>query len=95
MTELNFFTFTILALATFRLSRLITTDVIFEWLRNLVWKRFPPSTTFGYLFTCDWCMSFWFGSLVIISYTIVPTATFYVCAALALSAVAGILAARV
>ena len=95
MTELNFFTFTILALATFRLSRLITTDVIFEWLRNLVWKRFPPSTTFGYLFTCDWCMSIWFGSLVTISYTIVPTATFFVCVPFALSAVAGILAARV
>jgi len=89
------FTFIVLALATFRLTRLITTDVITEFIRTWVWKRFPLSTKTGYLFTCDWCMSIWFASLVTISYTIVPTATLFVALPLALSAVVGILAARV
>jgi len=90
-----YITFIILALSTFRLSRLFTTDVIFDALRQRVWKRFPPSTTLGYFFTCDWCMSIWFGSLIVISYTIIPTVTLICALPLALSAVAGILAARV
>ena len=85
----------LLSLATFRLSRLFTTDIIFEWLRNRVWKRFPPSTTFGYLFTCDWCMSIWFGSLLAIWYTIDSSIALLVSFPLALSAIAGIIAARI
>lgn len=81
----------ILALAVYRLSRLFTTDQIMEPLRNLIWKRFPPSTQFGYLFTCNWCMSIWFASLTTICYTIVPTATLVPCLILALSAVAGLI----
>ena len=86
--------FLILALATFRLSRLLTTDTIFEFLREAVWKRKPPHTAIGYLFTCNWCMSIWFGSLVTISYTIVPSVTFVASLPLALSAVAGLISTR-
>ncbi len=89
--EFDLFTFVILALATLRLSRLFTTDQITEPLRNLIWKRFPPSTQLGYLFTCNWCMSIWFASLVTICYTIVPSATLPPCLVLALSAVAGLI----
>ena len=85
------FTFIILALATFRLSRLITTDYITEPFRNFIWKRFPPSTQLGYLLTCNWCTSIWFASLITICYTIVPTATLVPCLILALSAVAGLI----
>jgi hypothetical protein len=95
LTEPTPFQFIVLALATYRLARLITIDVIFEWLRNRIWKRFPPSTTFGYLFTCVWCMSIWFASLITISYTIEPAITTLICVPLALSAVAGIITARV
>ena len=84
-------TLLILALATFRLSRLITTDYITEPFRNFVWKRFPPNTQLGYLLTCTWCMSIWFASLITICYTIVPTATLVPCLILALSAVAGLI----
>jgi hypothetical protein len=88
------FYFLILSLATFRISRLIVIDYIFEWLRNLIWKRFPPSTYLGYLFTCMWCMSIWVASLIVICYTIVPTATVVVASVFALSAVAGLVSTR-
>jgi hypothetical protein len=92
MTQLpDIATLIILALATFRLSRLFTTDVIFEPLREWVWKRKDPSTTVGYLFTCNWCMSIWFASLIVICYTIVPAVTILPCLILALSAVAGLI----
>ena len=86
--------FLTLALATFRLARLISTDVIFNFLREAIWSKFPPSTTFGYLFTCNWCLSIWTGSLFGISYTIVPLATFVVALPFALSAIAGIISNR-
>ena len=86
--------FLILSLATFRTARLLTTDVIFDDLRQRIWKRYPPITKFGYLFTCNWCMSIWTASLLTICYTIVPTATVVVALPFALSAVAGILTSR-
>lgn len=86
--------FLILALATFRLARLLTTDTVFEALREWIWKRKPPHTLTGYLFTCNWCMSIWFGSLLTISYTIVPSVTFVASLPLALSAVAGLISTR-
>jgi hypothetical protein len=81
----------LLTLGVFRLSRLITTDIIAEPLRNFIWKRFPPSTQLGYLFTCNWCMSIWFSSLITVCYTIVPTATLFCCTILALSALTGLI----
>lgn len=84
-------TLLILALATFRLSRLFTRDFIFEPLREAIWKKFPPHTQLGYLFTCNWCMSIWFASLITICYTIVPAVTIVPCLVLALSAVAGLI----
>jgi hypothetical protein len=95
LSNLDPFHFILLSLATYRLARLITIDVIFEWLRNRVWKRFPPSTTFGYLFTCVWCMSIWFGSLLTVWYTIDSATALIFTFPLALSAVAGIITARV
>lgn len=87
--------FLVLALACFRLTRLVTTDVVFNRPREWFWRRFPPeSTMLGYLSTCDWCASVWVGSLLAISYTIFPSATLLASLPFALSAVAGTLAAR-
>lgn len=86
--------FVVLTLATYRLSRLLTRDTIFEPLREKIWKRFPPSTQFGYLFTCVWCSSIWFGSLLVISYTINSLVTFVASLPLALSAIAGLISTR-
>lgn len=85
----------ILALAVFRITRLITTDHIFDTPRNKLFDRFPPDRSwFGYLFTCNWCMSIWVASLIVIPYTIIPTAIVALSLIPALSAVAAIIAAR-
>lgn len=89
---LDLFSFLILSLATFRVSRLLTTDVIFEDLRDRIWKKFSPLTKFGYLFTCIWCMSVWVALVLVICYTIIPTVTLLVALPLAFSAVAGLVA---
>jgi hypothetical protein len=47
--------------ATYRLTRLLTADKITESLRIAVIRR---SQWFGYLFTCDWCMSIWIGMAI-------------------------------
>ena len=46
------------AIATYRLTRLFTADRITEGLRIFIIRR---SKMFGYLVTCDWCLSIWFG----------------------------------
>jgi hypothetical protein len=87
-------TLVILGLATFRLTRFVVQDELLSGLRNRLWRKFPPETNkFGYLFTCMWCMSVWTASLLVISRIIMPTITLYVCIVLALSAIAGLLAA--
>ena len=87
------FEFTILALATYRITRLITRDVITESIRNRVWKKYPPeSSKLGYLFTCEWCMSIWTASLLYGCF-IITSVTVIVVVPFALSAVAGLLTA--
>lgn len=96
MSELlNPIALVILALAVFRVTRLITTDTILETPRNWLFDRFPPDRSrFGYLFTCNWCMSIWVSSLLVIPYTIIPTVTVIIALIPALSAVAALIAAR-
>jgi hypothetical protein len=90
----NFFYFTVGALATYRLSRLLTRDEILSPARNWLWKRFPPETNkFGYLFTCMWCMSIWSASLLVLSGIIIFKITLYLGLVLSFSAVTGLLAA--
>jgi len=53
------------ALATYRLTRLITTDVITEDIRIAIWDRYPPdSTRLGYLISCDHCSSIYAAAAV-------------------------------
>jgi hypothetical protein len=83
------------ALATYRLSRLVIEDEITSDVRNKVWKRYPPeSSKIGYLLTCYWCSSMYAASALEISRIIAPKTTRAVETALAASAVAGIVAAR-
>lgn len=91
---LDLFTFSIIALAVYRISRLIIVDVVFEKIRDKIWDKYPPSHGVGYLITCYWCTSIWVASVVTICYTMVPTVTVYICLPFALSAVAGLIAAR-
>jgi hypothetical protein len=85
--------FLVLGLATYRLTRLITTDNITEPIRERIWDRYPPqSSKLGYLITCDWCSSIWVASIVIPSAMIIPVLV-YVYAVFAVSAIAGLLTA--
>lgn len=80
-------------LATYRLTRLITRDVITARLRDWVWSKRPPeSSKIGYLFTCEWCMSIWTASVLVVS-SIITDITDIAAWVLALSAVAGLLTA--
>ena len=87
--------FVLIALATYRLTRLVISDAIFESTRNRIWKKYPPeSSKIGYLFTCPWCVSIWIGSALQLSYTIIPNWTTNVEIVLSASAVAGLLTAH-
>lgn len=86
-------TLTIYALATYRLTRFLTRDSLFSPIRDRIHNHLPPEESrFGYLFTCEWCMSIWTGSLLFTSSIITPV-TDAVATVLALSAVAGLLTA--
>lgn len=93
-SDLSILTFAILALASYRLTRLLVVDTIFEPLREAIWSRFAPSHPIGYLFTCSWCMSVWVSSLLVVCYTIFSTATLVFALVFALSAVASLIAAH-
>jgi hypothetical protein len=84
----------VLALAVYRICRLIIEDAVTERLRKLVWSRFKPSHGIGYLITCYWCTGFWVASLLVLLFIIVPVPTMAASLVLALSALAGIVAAR-
>jgi hypothetical protein len=83
--------FLILALAAYRITRLIVEDTLLEPLRERVWKRFPPETKLGYLFTCFWCTGFWVSVLIVAVYLLLPSATIAIALVFALSAVVGII----
>ena len=53
---MNWLLLALAALATYRLTRLVTADKITEPLRIWVLDR---SEWAGYLVTCDWCLSIW------------------------------------
>lgn len=83
------------ALATYRLTRLITTDEIFSPVRDKIWAKHPPeSSRLGYLITCNWCSSVYAASALQISRMIAPKTTTAIETILAFSAVAGLIAAH-
>ncbi len=84
----------VLALATYRLCRLIIEDAVTERLRTAIWSRQNASQGIGYLITCYWCTGFWVASLLVLMFIIVPVPTMAAALVLALSALAGIVAAR-
>ena len=56
--------FVVAVLATYRLTRLVTADEITKHLRGWVVDR---SEWFGYLVTCDWCLSIWVAPIPTVS----------------------------
>lgn len=83
------------ALATYRLSRLAIEDEITAPIRDKIWSKYPPERSkIGYLLTCYWCSSIYAASALEISRMIAPRTTRSVETVLAVSAVAGLLAAH-
>jgi hypothetical protein len=94
MKDITLLQFVLLGLATYRVTRLITRDMVTAPLRNAFWKKFPPESSYlGYLSTCEWCFSFWIGSGFVISAIIIPSVTYIVATVYAVSAIAGLLTA--
>ena len=78
------------SLATYRLTRLFTADKITERIREALIAR---SDFFGYLITCDWCLSIWIApALASIVMTTDTTIIDIAVHALALSAATGLIA---
>ncbi|MGL4998065.1 MAG: DUF1360 domain-containing protein [Cetobacterium sp.] len=92
---LGFLHFVLLALAAYRLTRLIVEDTIFERPREALFNRFPPeSTKIGYLFTCYHCMGLWIATFTVVCYILIPTATIIAALVLAISAIVGLISER-
>lgn len=91
---LDLLTFVILALAAFRVTRVITTDTVFEPVREKIWKKFPSSHGFGYLITCDWCTGFYVSIAFVVGFLLVPMVVYVVSLVLSISAIIGLLASR-
>lgn len=85
------FTFLLLTLGAFRLTRLVTTDAITEPLRQKIWSKFPPNTFLGYLITCNWCFGMYVAVLFTLGYFLVPVAMYVVSLVLSISAVIGLI----
>lgn len=60
---MTYFLFLLSSLACFRLSRLISDDKIFDWLRRIP----PPKSRAKQLVTCPFCVSFYIASAITLS----------------------------
>lgn len=92
--SIDVFTYVITTLAAFRLTRILTTDVILEGLRERIWKKYSPETKLGYLFTCNWCMSIWVAAFLIGLTALLPTVAYVVSLVLSISALVGLVATK-
>lgn len=85
-------TLLLLGLGAYRMTLILTTDVVTQPVREKIWSKFPPSTTLGYLFTCNWCMGFWVSVAWVTAWILAPDTLVVVSLILAISAVIGLLA---
>lgn len=94
------FTFVIYALATARLSVLVTEDKITERIRNALVRRWagtgdaPRESYRAYLLVCQWCVSVWIGAVAALVWHLAGTEPWALvpAAGLAMSYVTGKLA---
>ncbi len=92
MTALEF---VVLALACFRVTRLIVLDTITDPLRDLTVYRLPDSGFAGYvkvLFDCPWCVGFWVSIGGVIAWAIDSEVTWWLSLPFAISSIVGLLA---
>ena len=81
-----------LGLATYRATRLVTTDTIADPIREKIWDKHPPEDSkLGYILTCNWCTSIWVAASLLTLRAVSPTSSKAVEGILAGSAIAGLL----
>ncbi|MDE1451435.1 DUF1360 domain-containing protein [Bacillus sp. GM2] len=89
MEHLSWLTFTMLILASYRLTHLIVFDKITEFIRKPFMKKKQtvdeqghvetkkvPKSNFGYLLNCYWCAGIWCALIIAVGYLIVPKTIF-------------------
>jgi hypothetical protein len=81
----------IAVLGVYRITRLITTDVIFNAPREWLEAKLKPGGYLDELLHCAWCVSFWVGCVVAGLLAVAPGLTPWLLLPLAASAVAGLL----
>ncbi len=99
LTELTAIDYVLLALATWRVTRLFVYDAITKFFREQFWDivkagkgyelekpKFGPRRTLADLLSCPWCFSMWAAAMVIFIYLITPYGV-YLVLLLALSSV--------
>jgi hypothetical protein len=74
---------TLVALSTYRLTRLVTADRITQKLREAAIAR---GEMIGYLATCDWCLSIWVAPIPSVLAVAYPDNRLLLAGLLALSA---------
>ena len=77
-------TLALVALATYRLTRLVTADKITERFRD--WANGRKRSWPGYLVGCDWCLSIWLAPLPTVAVILWPDNRAVLAALVALSA---------
>jgi hypothetical protein len=84
--------FFLIALATFRLTRLVCYDIIFAFLRDFLttYEKGSFFGTLGALVHCPWCAGLWFAAAVTFFYFLTPIAWFFVLV-LAIAGIASVL----
>ena len=87
--------FIVLALMVYRLTRFLITDTLFEPVREWIFSKKPPhKSALVYLFTCEWCISLWIALPTMLFYALFPSITLLIGYIFALSALAGLITAR-
>lgn len=86
----------LIALATARITRLITSDRITQPLRTAIVRRLKDGSELAYLLMCDWCVSIYVGFGVTLAWWYFSNTAAFAVAAIALSAsyITGWLASR-
>ncbi len=103
LNELTMVDFTLMTLATWRLTRLFVYDAITKFFREQFWDvvkvgkgfalekpKFGPRRTLADLLSCAWCFGMWAAASVIFFYLLTPFAIFPIML-LAMGAVASLL----
>lgn len=84
--------FVILALAVFRVTRLLIEDSILEPIRELTTFRLSPQNKFRELIECPWCLGMWLSFATAGLVLLRPVIITWLALPFALSAVVGLIA---